>query len=62
MAQRTTNQLIAEFAKVLDQPLPSEEQRTQAYNEELVRRYQTGQYLTAADKREALALIAGAAK
>ena len=39
----TTNQLIAEFAKVLDHDLPSEAARTKAYNAELLNRYRTGQ-------------------
>lgn len=42
-------------------PLPSEAERTEAYNDELVRRYLTGQFLTATDKREAKALIAAQA-
>jgi hypothetical protein len=54
----TTNQMVREFARVLDAPLPSEAVRAAAYNDELVRRYRTGQYLTETDKREARALIA----
>lgn len=54
----TTNQLVREFAKILDVPLPSEAERTEAYNQELVRRYLTGQCLTKVDRREAEALIA----
>jgi len=54
----TTNQLIAEFAKVLDHDLPSEAARTKAYNAELLNRYRTGQFLTETDKREARRLIA----
>ncbi len=57
----TTNQLIAEFAKVLGQTdLPSDAARTEAYNAELLNRYSTGQFLTETDKREARKLIAKA--
>jgi len=37
--------------------LPSETERQANYEAELIRRYKAGEYLTAADKREARKLI-----
>lgn len=56
----TTEQILAEFARVLDTPdLPSDEARTESYNAELINRYRTRQFLTETDKREARRLISG---
>lgn len=55
MTYPTTNQLIAEFAKVLD--IPSDADRTAMWEAELVRRFNAGAHLSKEDLREAKKLL-----
>lgn len=61
MANSTKLEVQSPGAWACGDSLPTETERTAAYNAELINRYRTAQFLSETDKREARRLIASKA-